>query len=41
MPEYFLLFNAITDAIRELEQLKDALKAAQAVAEELYINRPE
>lgn len=37
MPEYFALFNAITDCIRTLEQLCDFLKVAQALAEEAYI----
>lgn len=41
MPEYFKLFNAITDAIRALERLCEQLKAAQAEAEEQYISRPE
>lgn len=41
MPEYTLLFNTITDAIRALEQLSEVLKAAQADAEELFLNRPE
>lgn len=41
MPEYSLLFNTITDAIRVLEQLRLALVAAQLKAEELYISREE
>lgn len=41
MPEYSLLFNAITDAIRALEQLRLALEAAQQEAEELYVSRAE
>ena len=41
MTEYTLPFNAITDAIRALEQLSEALKAAQRDAEELFLNRPE
>lgn len=40
MPEYFKLFNAITDAIRALEQLREFLEAAQSAAEEAYISRP-
>ena len=35
---YFALFNAITDAIRALYNLREALVAAQQKAEELYIN---
>lgn len=41
MTEYTLLFNAITDAIRALEQLSEALKAAQCAAEDLVISRDE
>ena len=41
MPEYFFLFNSITDAIRALERLIDMLKAAQLAAEEAYISRAE
>lgn len=40
-PEYTLLFNAITDAIRALEQLLCTLRSAQQKAEEQYISRPE
>ena len=39
MPEYYLLFNAITDAISALESLRQALIAAQLRAENLYISR--
>lgn len=41
MPEYFTLFNAITDVIAQLEQTVAALKQAQADAEEAYIQRGE
>lgn len=41
MSEYFKLFNAITDAIRVLEELRAQLVAAQQEAEEQYISRPE
>ena len=37
MKEYSVLFNAITDAIRTLQELQHALVAAQQKAEELYI----
>lgn len=37
MKEYSILFNAITDAIRALQELQQALMAAQQKAEELYI----
>ena len=37
MKEYSVLFNAITDAIRDLQELQQALMAAQQKAEELYI----
>jgi hypothetical protein len=37
MKEYFVLFNAITDAIRALQDLQLALMVAQQKAEELYI----
>lgn len=38
MKEYTLLFNAITDAIEELEKLKQQLIIAQQEAEEIYIS---
>lgn len=38
MKEYTLLFNAITDAIEELEKLKQQLITAQQEAEEIYIS---
>jgi hypothetical protein len=37
MKEYSVLFNAITDAIRTLQDLQLALMVAQLKAEELYI----
>jgi hypothetical protein len=37
--EYTLLFNAITDAIKELEILKEKLIKAQQEAEEIYIEK--
>ena len=37
MKEYSVLFNAITDAIRALQELQLALIEAQQKAEELYI----
>jgi hypothetical protein len=37
MKEYSVLFNAITDAIRALQELQLALMVAQQKAEELYI----
>lgn len=39
MPEYFTLFNAVTDAIAQLEKAVAALKQAQVRAEEAYIRR--
>ena len=39
MPEYYLLFNAITDAINSLEALQQALMAAQIKAEDICISR--
>lgn len=39
MPEYFTLFNAVTDAIAQLEKAVAALKQAQLDAEEAYIRR--
>lgn len=41
MPEYFTLFNAVTDAISQLEKAVAALKQAQLDAEEAYIQRGE
>lgn len=41
MLEYFTLFNAVTDAIAQLEQTVAALKQAQIDAEEAYIQRGE
>ena len=41
MPEYFALFNAVTDAISQLEKAVAALKQAQINAEEAYIQRGE
>ncbi len=37
--EYTLLFNAVTDAIENLEALKETLIQAQRQAEEIVINR--
>ena len=37
MKEYSVLFNAITDTIRALQELQLALMMAQQKAEELYI----
>ena len=40
MPEeYILLFNAITDALTTLENLRNDLIQAQQMAEEIYISR--
>lgn len=41
MPEYFTLFNSVTDAIAQLEKAVAALKQAQVSAEETYIRRGE
>lgn len=41
MNEYFTLFNAVTDAIDQLEKAVAALKQAQVNAEEAYIQRGE
>ena len=41
MPEYFTLFNAVTDAIAQLKKAVAALKQAQLDAEEAYIQRGE
>lgn len=35
-PEYCLLFNGITDAIRDLERMNEKLMRLQQQAEELY-----
>lgn len=39
MEEYTTLFNAITDAIEELEILKEKLIFAQQKAEEIFIEK--
>lgn len=40
MPEeYSVLFNAITDALKTLEELRENLIYAQQVAEEIYISK--
>lgn len=39
MEEYTTLFNAITDAIKELEILKEKLILAQQKAEEIFIEK--
>ena len=39
MEEYTTLFNAITDAIEELENLKQQLVSAQQKAEEIFIEK--
>ena len=39
--EYLLLFNAVTDAIKVLQELQLALMAAQQKAEDLFIERTE
>ena len=36
--EYLVLFNAVTDAVKALEELRKALIDAQCQAEYLYIN---
>lgn len=36
--EYIRLFNAITDALEQLEAIKQGLMTAQQEAEELYIS---
>lgn len=43
---YFMLFNAITDAVDQLEQCNygqaaSILKQAQAAAEEIYVSAPD
>ena len=37
--EYLLLFNAVTDAIKSLQDLQAKLIQAQQQAEELYLKR--
>ena len=37
--EYILLFNAITEALKILEQLRNDLMQAQQMAEEIYISK--
>ena len=37
--EYILLFNAITDALTTLENLRNDLMQAQQIAEEIYISK--
>lgn len=39
--EYTYLFNAVTATIKELEEIKAALIAAQQKCEELYMERGE
>lgn len=39
MEEYTTLFNAISDAIEELEALKQQLILAQQKAEEIFIEK--
>lgn len=39
--EYLILFNAITDAGKILQELGEKLKFAQQCAEEAYIEKPE
>ena len=39
MEEYTTLFNAITDAIEKLENLKEKLILAQQKAEEIFIEK--
>ena len=40
-PEYCLLFNGITDAIRDLERMNEKLMRLQQQAEELYCAQDE
>ena len=35
--EYYVLFNAITDALNALDRVRELLMSAQQEAEELYI----
>ena len=37
--EHILLFNAITDALTTLENLRNDLMQAQQMAEEIYISK--
>jgi len=39
--EYTLLFNAITDTIKQLEEMKARLIEIQQQAEEIYISKEE
>lgn len=39
--EYLFLFNAVTDAIKALQELQFALITAQQTAEELFLERME
>ena len=39
--EYSLLFNAITDTIKKLDELKMQLVQIQQQAEEIYISKEE
>lgn len=39
--EYALLFNGITDTIREVEALSHRLAALQIAAEELFLSSPD
>ena len=39
--EYLLLFNAVTDAIKALQELQVTLMMAQQQAEDLYLERTE
>ena len=40
MPEeYIVIFNAITDALKTLEELRENLILAQQTAEEIYISK--
>ena len=39
--EYIILFNAITDAEKDLRRLREKLMLAQQLAEEAYIAHPE
>lgn len=38
--EYIILFNAITEAEKDLHRLREKLMLAQQLAEETYISRP-
>lgn len=39
MPEYILLFNGITEALRDVQFLTDRLKYLQMRAEECYMEK--